>query len=290
MTPEPWVRIHEQDVLLGAGLMVTRGFVLTALHCLRYASADDAALSIELSDGRRVPGRLCDAIKDADLALLTVEWAHAQGLPPAPPTDWARPRVRWRGPYRPPGETSRLSGWVTHAPIDHQSLAGGTFTAMQLTVDQLLGDYSGYSGSPVEHAEECEQPSVVGMLMEQQLSRQNADDGTNVLYAATVRGIMERFPHFGTEQLLRRARGETLPDRTPTAAHAVPRARREYEQTPAPQARPALVEDASDFLRSLRQWEEAGLISAAEAQEQRRLTIEAVRERILGGGPNHDQQ
>lgn len=62
------VHMHESGTYLGAGFLLTRGFVLTALHCLRGASADDAVLTLELPDGRSVPARRCDAVAEPDLA------------------------------------------------------------------------------------------------------------------------------------------------------------------------------------------------------------------------------
>ncbi|WP_326806902.1 serine protease [Streptomyces sp. NBC_01775] len=174
MSEQHWVHLYESDTYLGAGFLITPGFVLTALHCLRGLSSEEAALTLELPDGRRLPGRKCDAVKERDLALVTVEGAHGHRLAAAPRTDTPRPKVAWNCRYRPPQETAHLSGRVTHAPIAHRCVEGGELEVMQLQVDQLLGSFAGYSGGPVEAGEQerGERP-VVGILLEQQLNRQD---------------------------------------------------------------------------------------------------------------------
>jgi hypothetical protein len=311
-----WVRIGEDGRHLGAGFLVTRVFVLTAMHCVRGLSSEDARLELELADGRVVPGRLCDSAKEVDLALISVEDAHSHDLPLAPATDWPRPHIRWRGTYCPPGESTQLSGKVTHAPIDYRSAEGGEFKGIQLTVDQLLGDYRGYSGSPVDTDPGASvQPRtslrqgrpVVGILMEQQLSREDPDTGSNVLVAASIRHAMELFPHFSIDWL---RNGGRVPEpsssstRTASAANEVAR-----ERTPAREVdvllkslkqweeeglitRADVLEAASErtpvhevdvLLKWLKQWEDEGLITRADATEERRRVLRRLADRVLGG-------
>ncbi|WP_326759836.1 serine protease [Streptomyces phaeochromogenes] len=282
--PLHWVQIDEGDRHLGAGFLITRGFVLTALHCLRRLSSSDARMDLQLPDKRRIPGRLCDSIEEADLALIAVEHAHAHGLPPAPPTDWPRPEVNWHGRYCPPGENTQLSGKVTHAPVPYRS-RGGTFTGLQLTVDQLLGDFSGYSGSPVETDSDRPDPRerpVVGILMQEQLSRADGSSGSNVLYAASIRHAMELFPYFDVGHLRHLVSGQPAEVPAPQAIEAVP----ETEATPEAddQQTRSPTTDTDEFLRSLRQWEESGLISQADADEHRRHALRKLSDRLLGRG------
>ncbi|MDJ1137099.1 trypsin-like peptidase domain-containing protein [Streptomyces iconiensis] len=316
-----WVHMYQADTYLGAGFLITRGFVLTALHCLRGLSHDDATLALELPDGRRVRGRKCDAVKERDLALVTIEDAHAHGLPAAPRTDTARPAVAWYCRYRPPHETAQLSGQVTHAPVDHRCVEGGELEAMQLQVDQILGSFAGYSGGPVEagerHAGEGEgeggagtvpgtdtrtglsgdpggdpapapgagdgagdgsgdERPVVGILLEQQLNRQDATLGSNVLFAATVRYAMELFPHFGVEHL-RALVSAPRPGPSRSAAD-VPPQRSQLAGVENDQ----LISGANSLLVSLRQWEESGLITAADAEENRSRTLKRLTDKLLG--------
>lgn len=265
-TGHHWVRIREGGTPLGAGFLVTRVYVLTALHCLRPMSSEDAALELELPDGRILKGRLCDSVPDVDLALISVEGARVHQLPPAPATDRPRPAVRWRGTYCPPGEHMQLSGTVTHAPITYPSAEGGEFTGLQLTAEQQVGDFSGYSGSPVDTdpRKANEERPVVGILMEQLNSREDPTRGSNVLIAASVRDAMELFPHFSVDYL--RHAGE-IPPRAP---------------------RPNVRRRVDEALKSLRQWEEAGLIAPDEAQEERVRILRQFGERALEDDPDED--
>lgn len=286
-----WVRIREGDQCLGAGFLITRAFVLTALHCLRRRSPGNARFVIELPDGRRLPGQLCEEIKDADLALIAVEGAEAHGLPAASPTDWPRPEADWRGTYCPPDEDTRLSGRVTHEPVDYRTGATGAgFKAVQLTVEQRLGTYAGYSGSPVDtapgtrtghntrnapdapdvHAGQAQRP-VVGILMEERLDRTDASKVSNVLIAASVLHAMDRFTRFDVDHLRRQV--------------SVPGPRRDDQEVPR-QPEEEVERTAQDLtstelhLRQLQKWEEDGLLSHAEAAEERRWALRDLRRRL----------
>ncbi|MGW6904991.1 S1 family peptidase [Streptomyces sp. NPDC054940] len=275
-----WVRISEDGVPLGAGLLLTRVYVLTALHCLREASSESARLGLELADGRRLSGRVLDSVKEIDLALIAVEDAHRHDLPPAPPTDWPRPYAAWRCTYCPPHEQTQLSGVVSHAPIAYRSAEGGEFTGIQLTVDQQLGDYSGYSGGPVDtDPDGAPGRPVVGILMEQPCSREDPTKGSNVLVAASVRHAMELFPHFSVDWL---RNGGPVTQPSPPVAPEPAGSSEAAEDA----SRRRLERDAEAVLRSLRRWEEAGLVPVEEAQDERAETLRDFRGRLLGGGPD----
>ncbi|WP_306321217.1 MULTISPECIES: serine protease [unclassified Streptomyces] len=277
-----WVHIDEDGLHLGAGVLVTRTFVLTALHCLAPSSGPDATLGLRLPDGRRLRGRVCDRITDVDLALIAVQDAHAHDLPPAPPTDRPRADVAWRGSYRPPREKTLLSGWVTHAPTVHRSDADGEFTGLQLTVDQLVHDFAGYSGSPVDvaaeesgHGEESGADgeggrALVGLLMEQELSRADGSPDTNVAYAASLLDAMERFPYFDLPHLRDAANGKpvVLPGPRPPADVARPTSR---------------GQGVDGFLRRLRQLLEDDLITPEDAAARRDRALDTLEEQFLRG-------
>jgi hypothetical protein len=275
MTGHSWVRIKEAGTYLGAGFLVTRVYVITAQHCLLDMTSEEARLDLELPDGQVLSGRLCDADESADLALILVEKARSLRLPPAPHTDWPRPGVRWRGTYSPPGENLQLDGVVSHAPISYRRGGDGeegTFTGLQLTVEQDVGNFSGYSGSPVDTdpVEVAEERPVVGILLEQIDNRVHPDLGSNVLIAASVRHAMALFPHFGVDWLRTGGQGSN-------AGPSRPGDERSAEPTSRKAAR-----DTEVVLRSLREWEQTGLISEAEAQEHRGQTLREFRERALG--------
>ncbi|MEU2562128.1 serine protease [Streptomyces longispororuber] len=279
--PQYWVDIWEDDRHLGAGFLVTRSFVLTAWHCLDGLSAHEALMNLRLPGGLRISGHLFAAVEEADLALVKTVDPHRHGLPLAPPTDVPRPHARWRGTYCPPGENARLSGRITHALVDHHSAAGGVFTAMQLAVDQKLGTYVGYSGSPVDTGHDDPDPQgeaqrlVVGILMEQQLSRQDDSPGSNVLFAASVRHAMERFAYFGVEYQKEMIPGPRKP---------------EVESSPSEpggqDSAQTLIGDTGKFLKALRDWERSGDITQEEARQHRGWALRGLIGKLQGREAN----
>jgi len=100
-------------------------------------------------------------------------------------------------------------------------------------------------------------------IPEKDASREDPSQGAEVLVGASVRHAMELFPHFSTESL--RGKGQDA-----------------CEPAPEPAAR-SVAGDVAAVLRSLRQWEDEGLILPDEAQEQRRHLLRGFGERALGG-------
>ncbi|SOE06466.1 serine protease [Streptomyces sp. Ag109_G2-15] len=174
-------------------------FVLTALHCLRGLTALDADLNIVLPDGSSVAGHVCRQDKDADLALIKIS-AEFKGSLPMP--GLARGGDRWRGPYRPAKNEVELSGHISSGAVQYLCEGGASIEALQLTPDQRLGDYSGYSGGPVEGLAPDRTPAVVGILLEQAPDRADASRSANVLFAATMNEVMGRFDVFDAAHLI----------------------------------------------------------------------------------------
>ncbi|ONK12592.1 serine protease [Streptomyces sp. MP131-18] len=268
-----WVDLYHEEKRLGAGFLLTRNFVLTALHCLRGAGGLDGRLDIALADGGRVPARVRRTADEADLALVEIDDARQITLP-LPLAQVAPPGARWRSPYRPFPSDVALSGQVNHR-TRHLCEAGGTIEALQLTVDQQLGDYSGYSGGPVEGADDRGGPFVLGILLEQALSRDpgGGPRAANVLFAATIAEAMRRFDdYFGVAHLvdvLRPATGRERRAEPPDGGHG-----------PGTGG----IAEAESLLVAFRQWVQRGLIDPVQATE---LSLDVARrliEKQLGAG------
>jgi hypothetical protein len=283
-----WVRIAAQGEYRGAGFRVTQGFVLTAMHCLRKLSSEDL-LDLELPDGRVIPGRLRSSLSKVDLALVAVEGVSSRQLSLAAATDWPRPDTRWSGTYSPPEEYKPLSGRVTHAALRYRSREGGYFEGIQLTVEQDFGDFSGYSGSPLSTdpgflaqplAALLRERPVVGILMEQQYSRAEPSRPTNVLIAASVQYAMGVFPEFSTGRLrdrlrnLRRARQPSLGTTEYASSESVVVSEN------------GSVGGADGLLKSLRQWEDPGLMTSADADARRSPTVHHLGDHAGAGSPD----
>ncbi len=250
---EYWVGLRHGDRDLGAAFFLTRRFLVTAAHCLRPVD-DDAELTVVYPDGAVAPARLHERARDADLAVVML-------IGPSPVTplsaDTCAPRDRWRTPTRPSPSDPFLSGSVVEANVPYDCVGGARLRALQLETDVELGDYSGYSGGPVECRSRANR-SLLGVLLEQYPDRQDPSRATNVLFAASIAEVMDRFDCFDTSNLV--ARPEPEPSRP-------------YDD---------VLANVTALLKEAATWEELGLMSPADVSAirlrvQRSVVEEAVR-------------
>jgi hypothetical protein len=195
-----WVEILQQEKKLGAGFAVTRHYVLTALHCLSGLDPHDEQLELSFASGEVVPGRIYESAPEADLALIDILKPRDRkfGLPE---TDRARQGDRWFAPYRPRSDEPHLDGDVVNGAAAYRCETGHEIEAIQLSCAQGIGNYSGYSGGPVERYRENRNRSLIGLLLEQYPDRR-ADRASGVLFAATVAEAGRRFHNFGVGHLM----------------------------------------------------------------------------------------
>lgn len=215
-------------------------------------------------------GQVCRHDKNADLALIEIS-AEFEVPPPVPVAGVARGGDRWRGPYRPADNEVELSGRIDSGAVQYLCEGGASIEALQLTADQQLGDYSGYSGGPVEGVVQGGEPVVVGILLEQAPDRADASRSANVLFAATIREVMRRFDHFDVAHLmdvLRPARPGRPPQ--PKSSDAPP------PRTPA---------DCIDsVIRTFQQLSEQGVMDPTHVAELRYLALKRIIEENPDGG------
>ncbi|MEU7606693.1 serine protease [Streptomyces sp. NPDC041003] len=223
-----WVELFQSQQRLGGGFLLNRRYVLTALHCLQGLTALDDRLDVVLEDGSRVDGQVCRRDKEADLALIMV-LGTCDVRVSIPRAGVAHAGDAWHAPYRPARTEVHLRGEVDKGAAGYLCEGGAVIQALQLTAQQLLGDYSGYSGGPVvKGVPDDSDPVVVGILLEQAPDRAAADRASNVLFAATIGEAMRRFDHFEVEHLMEAvhpegpspSRGGQLEGRTIDAAAA----------------------------------------------------------------------
>ncbi|NUR63291.1 MAG: trypsin-like peptidase domain-containing protein [Catenulispora sp.] len=245
-----WVDIHQGGTRLGAGFFITARYVLTARHCLRRIRHDDDTLDLHCADGEVVAARVYRFPVDADLALIeTIKPKDGPIALPRP--DLPQARDSWADPYRPSQSDPYLKGLVEEAPVSYLCADGTSVQALQLGCEQALGDYSGYSGSPVERADDEDEGSLLGILLEQYLDRENPDRATGVLFAATIGEVLERFDYFGLSHF-ERILGVRL------GAVELPR------QAPDPSPLRSKIDKASALMDSLEDWSARGLLDPDE--------------------------
>ncbi|MFF4733767.1 serine protease [Streptomyces mirabilis] len=266
-----WVDLYQARQPLGAGFLVMRRFVLTALHCLRGLTALDADLDIVLADGSRVVGRVCRQDKDADLALIEIS-ADSEVSQPVPVVGVARGGDRWRGPYRPADDEVELSGRIDSGAVRYLCESGASIEALQLTADQRLGDYSGYSGGPVEGFAQDREPAVVGILLEQAPDRADASRSANVLFAATMREVMRRFDQFDVAHLIDVLRPPTRQEQAAQSRSA---------ESPSPRSQADRVDIVIDTFQQL---SDQVVMDPTHVTELRYLALKYVFERNPDGG------
>jgi Trypsin-like peptidase domain len=198
------VNISRGGTRLGAGFLLTGCYVLTAHHCLGtdIPKADD--VEIEFESGEVLPGRVHRCSPAADLALIDVP---KSGIGPIiPRADRARAGEAWRNPYRPSLSHAFLSGVVDAVPISYKCEGGDSVEAMQLGCVQDLGDYAGYSGSPIESGGSDEDGKLFGVLIEQYPEHypdnSQSRPASTVLFAATLSEVFRRFDCFDLDHLI----------------------------------------------------------------------------------------
>lgn len=195
------VEIFQDDARMGAGFFVMPQYVLTARHCLPANARDDDAFTVRGPGEVPLPGLLRLPSGDADLALIEIV-----RLPDVPvqllTADKSRHGDQWASPYRPGEDDPLLSGMVSEPLVPFLGANQWSFEAMQLKCHQVLGDYSGYSGSPVERSDAGD-PTLLGILLEQYPDRQDHLRNTDVLFAATIKDALGRFERLAVGHLLR---------------------------------------------------------------------------------------
>jgi WD40 repeat protein len=225
----------------GSGFAITEGRALTAGHVVRAAvtladgqqdpaagppgpalvylvdrgepAAVPAVVAYQPEGGEPIPVTRIEVSTSLDVAVLHLQHSAPAVLPAAGSAAAGAP---WRVETRPGRRDPTLTGTVDDPHRRMWNDAEKETTLIQLRVDQQVGGYHGYSGSPViTAAADGTTGGVLGVLVEQGRWRVSPQLGqpppvANVLFAAPIAQVLTEFGLTGVAQA-RPARDIPLP-------------------------------------------------------------------------------
>jgi Trypsin-like peptidase domain len=258
-----WIEIFQQGTRLGAGFLLNQHHALTAFHCVRSAEPGQY-LELSLATGEQIPGRVCEHARGADLALIDLLKPRESTLV-TPSADIADRGDKWSAPYRPSTGDPYLSGDVLEGKITYRCEAGLHIEALQLGCSERLGDYSGYSGGPVERLVTGREPSLLGILVEQFPDRQAPGRASDVLFAATIAEALRRFNCLGVGHLVNVLYAD---EQTPWKCR--PAGEAQLSDTASPGSRVPVesrITAADSIVETIREWARSGVLDPAQVSE-----------------------
>lgn len=181
-------RIVADGRTLGAAFLVAPSVVITASHVI--GTRGPGEVRFVLDDGPVV--EVAEIRRDEvwDIAALMV----AGELLGAPLVGEATNGVRWRVDARPDNSDPALTGSVGSGRRLVRNAADAEVELLQLTVEQDLGRFDGYSGAAV--TSDGDPPVVMGVVVEQVLERGLSSSprraAANVLYAVSITEALQR--------------------------------------------------------------------------------------------------
>lgn len=178
--------------LKGCGFLIAAQLAITANHLVRRpdgSSVEPDRVGLKI-DGTPFTVRAIESDLDLDVAVLhlvesAVEWLQ---------TGHARKGQDWKVRTQPRGNDPQLNGIFSALRRPYTNSWGRKTLGHQVQVNQVLDDYRGYSGSPVEAPDGV----VVGVMVEQIGSRlpnrsMTKSSAAPVAYVTPIEDVIAKF-------------------------------------------------------------------------------------------------
>lgn len=282
------IEIIKDGKRLGGGLLITRRLALTAAHCLApIAASRGTQVRVELSRGQILRAQVRDVCIGSDLAVIDL----LDPLPAElslPTADRCSREDPWIAPYRPAGRTDPyLAGTVIDPSITYQCEGGDAIEASQLHSRVSIGDFSGYSGGPIERPESgAHRHALVGILLEQYPDRQNPDRASDTLFSATIKHALSLFDCFDVSNLIDLLASSSR-EKSRNSSHA------KLDAVPLGAAQAPPEEDriraGQTILEALYSWAKLGLLLPEEVSVLRLEVARGVTAATLMAAGSHEQ-
>lgn len=203
-----WLHVEYDSDRLGASVLLTHEFAVTAWHCISelvdgstLEIIDGADLELVSASGIRFTARVEE--KRGDLGLLRVSVPRTPGSPaPGFPVP-VEALDRWIAECRPTLSHAALTGKVAATSLPYKCEDGTEIEALQLDVDQGVGSHKGFSGGPIlATGQNGHSNGVMGLLLEEYPDQAILTRAANVLFGATIATAFESFSALDLVQVL----------------------------------------------------------------------------------------
>jgi hypothetical protein len=272
-----WFELSSQGKVLGGGFLLTRKYGITATHCLTPLGVDpklgedsQADVVVDIDLGMEFVGANARVSEvRGDLTLLEIVHPARRRLT-APAIGAAESGESWVAPYRPSSDFPKLSGKVSDSDIEYTCRDGERVQALQLVVEQSIGQHHGYSGGPVSRVSDLGQECALGVLLEQFPDLSTERRASNVLFAATMAGVFRAFIAFDRVDVssngARDGRRPSAPDTSALRERAMEETRVSDAMGTLETVRRKLVV-ADETLRWAKEWARDGLLDETEYRQ-----------------------
>src|SRR5215217_6191907 len=185
-------RICAKEEDKGSGFALAPRIVVTADHVV--CDEEASSLQFVIDDGRRFQVYRVERDEPLDVAVLHM----AEDVPEVLSVGPAVEGLYWRVESQPLGSDPLLTGTIDAVDRRLVNKNGHEIRAVQLRVDQEVGDYGGYSGSAAALRSPYDDV-VFGVLVEQMPLRVKKRPGerslpaANVLWVVPILEVLERF-------------------------------------------------------------------------------------------------